>query len=636
VNRNKKLFKLSLSNVSFSLKLVLLIVPLMVALAILSYMHLTELRNRAAEMNSVDQAALLSVKVNSFVHEAQRERGASGLFLQSKGAHFRAELDTYRRLAHERRLVLRRYTREVILPANPAWARQIDEALAPMDGLDAVRQRIDLQRITPAEAIAYYTTTIEGLLNAVSRFTSDLRQPDILRRMTALQFLTSAKEWAGRERATMSVVFAADKFENHLFERFVSLVSMQETAIEFRKSFATPAQSMFLEGRMKATTAEVQRFRDLALSRNTTRAFGIDPTLWFESSTKRIDQLREVEEQESEELLSDAAAIAVAARRNLTVFAVSTAVIFFGVVLLTIRLSRNMTLPLRASVEVAQRVSRGDLTENVDTQRRDEAGQLFAALGVMADHLSRIIGAVGSSGTAIAAASAQLCTNSQDLSHGTREQATCMEETSAALEQITAAVTKNSESSRLLEKIAADSADSARESSSAVQETVSAMGVIVEKISIVEEIASRTNLLALNAAIEAARVGKEGHGFAVVAAEVRRLAEISSDAARDINDVASSSITVAIRSGRLLEKLAPEIQRTSGLVQQVATASIEQSAALEQINRAITQVDHVTRRNASMTEDLASTAKEMAVQATALQEQLSFFRLQRTEPSRVA
>jgi methyl-accepting chemotaxis protein len=173
-------------------------------------------------------------------------------------------------------------------------------------------------------------------------------------------------------------------------------------------------------------------------------------------------------------------------------------------------------------------------------------------------------------------------------------------------------------------------AHDAEDSGKAVSETVQAMKAIAEKITIVEEIAYQTNLLALNAAIEAARAGEHGRGFAVVASEVRKLAERSQAAARKIGDLTISSVNVAERAGRALAALVPSIQKTTELVQRVAAASREQSSSVTQINRALSQVDEVTQRNATAAEELASTADGLAGQAESLQQLISFFRVGRT------
>jgi methyl-accepting chemotaxis protein len=154
-----------------------------------------------------------------------------------------------------------------------------------------------------------------------------------------------------------------------------------------------------------------------------------------------------------------------------------------------------------------------------------------------------------------------------------------------------------------------------------------AMRSIAEKVSIIEEIAYQTNLLALNAAIEAARAGEHGRGFAVVASEVRKLAERSQSSAKEITTLASSSVSIAERSGVLLNELVPAIRKTTELVQEVAAASQEQASGVTQVNKAMGQMDQVTQRNASAAEELSSTAEELSSQAEALKQLMEFFKI---------
>jgi len=274
-------------------------------------------------------------------------------------------------------------------------------------------------------------------------------------------------------------------------------------------------------------------------------------------------------------------------------------------------------------ISAATGIASGDLRVRVTPRSdRDELGK---ALSNMIDRLTEIIGEVRSGASALAVASTQVSSSAQSLSQGTSQQASSVEETTSSLQQMSASITQNAENSGQMESMAVKGTKDVDESAGAVRQSVEAMTKIAEKISIIEEIAYQTNLLALNAAIEAARAGEHGRGFAVVATEVRKLAERSQAAAKDIGGLASSSVEVAQRSGRLLTELVPTIRRTADLVREVAAASNEQSAGVAQINKAMTLVDQVTQRNASGSEELASTAEEMAAQASALQQTISFF-----------
>ncbi|MFY0528045.1 HAMP domain-containing methyl-accepting chemotaxis protein [Archangium gephyra] len=345
----------------------------------------------------------------------------------------------------------------------------------------------------------------------------------------------------------------------------------------------------------------------------------------FEALSVKLDELVAFNARFANEATARSEAAHEAMQRSILAMCVLASLFF---VVIGFVLSRSLSRPLNEAVAVADRIAEGNLTVRIDVRREDEVGMLLTSMQRMARKLAQVIGEVREGANALAAASSQVSASSQNLAQGNSEQASSVEETTSSLEQMTASIGQNRDHGRQMEQMAMQGAKDAEEGGRAVKETVEAMGSIAEKISIIEEIAYQTNLLALNAAIEAARAGEHGKGFAVVATEVRKLAERSRTAAKEISGLATGSVKVAMRSGELLEELVPSIRKTADLVQEVVAASAEQASGVTQMNKAMQHVGQVTQRNASASEELASTAVEMSSQAEALSQLVSFFHLE--------
>jgi methyl-accepting chemotaxis protein len=315
------------------------------------------------------------------------------------------------------------------------------------------------------------------------------------------------------------------------------------------------------------------------------------------------------------------------AKTTATTLAVFSVLAIFVSIGITLVISRGISKPIQEVVDVVETISSGDLTKSINADRGDEIGRLLAAMAKMVGKLNEMIGEVRMGAGSVSTAAAQVASSASVVSQGTSEQAAAVEQVTSSMEQMSASVTQNADNSRKMEQMARKGAQDAGQSGQAVQEAVSAMKSIAEKIVVIEEIAYQTNMLALNAAIEAARAGEHGRGFAVVAGEVRNLAERCRAAAQEIGGLATANVQIAERSGGLLTELVPSIQKTADLVQEVAATSREQAAGVSQINGAISQVGLVTQRNAAGAEQLSSTAEELASQAEALQDMISFFRV---------
>jgi len=340
--------------------------------------------------------------------------------------------------------------------------------------------------------------------------------------------------------------------------------------------------------------------------------------------------------------------------RPLNVASVALAGILIALILIVVTwVMRSVTGSLRDAVGVARKVADGDLITPIAADRRDEMGRLQHALAEMQASLRGIVGDVRSSAHGVSKVSAEIAEGNEALAQRTEQQASSLQETASSMEELTATVRQNALNAHQAKELAAGASSVATRGGQLMGQVVDTMGVITTSsrkiadiIGVIDAIAFQTNILALNAAVEAARAGEQGRGFAVVAAEVRTLAQRSAAAAREIKSLIDASVGSVEHGGRLvgeagktMEEIVDSVQRVSGIIGDIAAASAEQSSGIEQVNRAITQMDQATQQNAALVQQASSSTESLRDQASRLGQAVAVFRIGdvgASEPAAVA
>ena len=619
--------------IKFKLNLILAIV-VSFSLVVLG-LTINKALDDSVSINKAQTLNVLSQKLSLLIHETQKERGASAGFLGSKGEKFTQIMPKQRVETDTKNTEFNEYISTIDLSIFSKELRDgISSFKSDINKIEEIRSKIDLLNISVKDEVAYYTNMNKKILDIVSLTAKLADTQELVKALDTYTNFLKSKERAGVERAVLSGTFAADKFGEGTFAKWITLVAMQDAFLNASMSMATEDVKSFYKTTMASPVVdEVNKMRNIAREKATTGRFGVDSVHWFKTITKKINLLKKIDDEISNQnsVLLDKISSANNTHATITIVSYLTFTIFIFIIILLI--SRGVNTSVTSSLEKINCVSSSlDLTCNIIVEGKDEISQISRALHVMIVAFKESVLHAKDVSSATSKESQKLNEVVHNLAKNSEETAVKITNVNALVDDVghklddveesTIIVTEDLESTfEVIDSFVHELSEvvTTIESGSAHQEElaqkVSALTEqaknIKDVLGIISDIADQTNLLALNAAIEAARAGEHGRGFAVVADEVRKLAERTqkslSEISANVNLITQNVVEIAHET----EVTSQNMQEISVSAQQLISSSEDTKDNLAVTKDRSINVMHKTTFMATKTKLLISDMDEI-------------------------
>ena len=675
-----------MKNAKIGVRIVVGLAMPIIGLLIFAGMMILDTNTRKTEMARVEGLAQLAPTISALVHELQKERGTSAVFISSKGKKFAQELPAQRNDTDKKRTALMKAFKAFDISAySSTLAGKMTTARAAVAQLNAMRRRVSGLSASVPQMAGYYTPTIAKLLSIVEEMALVSTDAQVSNAITAYTAFLQGKERAGIERAMGGAGFGAGKFPPALHRKFVSLIAMQNILFARFNLYATAGQRSFMSNTVRGKAVdEVKRMRKIAIdSPKTGSVGGVTGPYWFGTITQKIDLFKKVEDRIAGDLNALAGGIRETAASAFLVLLVAAVSLFGFTLVLVFFIVRGITKPISGMTTAMKALAGGDNTVEIKgAERGDEIGAMATAVQVFKDNavemermegekveaekraeeekkkammeladgfenrVKGIVEGVSSAATEMQSTAESLSSTAEETTNQASTVAAASEEASTNVQTVASAAEEMSTTIDEISRQVAQSTEIATQAVTEVETTnqaVEGLSASAQKIGdvvqLISDIAEQTNLLALNATIESARAGDAGKGFAVVANEVKSLAEQTAKATEEIEKQITSIQSETKGAAEAIGGIGGTIGKVNEIATIIASAIEEQGSATAEIARNVQEaargtkevssniagVNQAASESGAASQQVLSAAGELSKQSEALKSEVEKF-----------